>query len=203
MSRNLIHSEISEHFDSRPAEIISFITKDYPDLVAELNEYSKNINDNHRLYKNYKNINFSIFPFVSMWKRKNKIVGFATGWNRDIYPKNSIRIFNRFYHDKSLARVKFSREILRPSTLNCLNHQIELSKNLGYDYIFMSREPRTNKYFKEFVNGLNSKTDLRWEFKEGPFLVAPNPNDISCWQTIVMAELKKSENNFWKHWKTK
>jgi hypothetical protein len=73
----------------------------------------------------------------------------------------------------------------------------------------MSRESRTNKYFKEFVNGLNNKTKLKWEFREGPFLVAPNPVDPSCWQTIIASNLKETytdidtEINFWKHWKIK
>lgn len=203
MSRDLIYSEISNEKDSRPAEIYSFVTKKYPDLVVELNDYTKSLNDCHRLHKNYKNMDFSIFPFVSMWKKDNKIVGFSTGWDRDFYPKNSIRIFNRFYHDKDHSRVKFSREVLRPSTLNCLNHQIEFSKQMGYDYVFMTREPRTNKYFTEFVKGLNTKTNLKWEFKEGPFLVAPNAKDPSCWQIIIAAKLKETETNFWNHWRTK
>ena len=135
-----------------------------------------------------------------MYKRGDKITGFASCWNREFYQTGCVRILNNFYHDKETSRVKFTRELLRPSTFHCAQQQIILAARLGYEYAFISREPRTNKFFKNFINALSKRGTHKWEFKEGPFLVAPNPPDPTCWQSIGMTQLNKSNNKFWSQW---
>jgi len=202
---NLYFSPMSIENDTRPADIYSFVPTEYTELTDELNEYSRTLarRDDHRLIKNYIDINFNQYPFVSMWKRNGSIVGFATGWSRDIYPSGSIRILNRFYHDSDESRVKFTRELLRPSTFQCVQHQLLLAAKLGYDNAFISREPRTNKFFERFVSSLNLRSTHQWEFNAGPFLVAPDPGNPECWQSIALARLKHTDSNFWYYWRTK
>jgi len=199
---NLLYSPMDDEGDTRPADIYTFPPSEYPELTNKLNEYSKTLNnrDDHRLLTNYINVDFFTFPFVTMYQRGSTITGFATGWNRDFYLKGSIRILNRFYHDKETSRIGFTRELLRPSTFHCVQQQIILAERLGYSFAFISREMRATKFFKRFINALDDRSTHSWEFREGPFLVAPNPPDPSCWQSIGMTKLKPTANKFWSSW---
>jgi hypothetical protein len=205
LDSTLFYSPLPDEYDSRPAEVYTFIPNNHSKLTEELNKYSNELyyKDSHRLLDNYKFLDFYKFPIVSMLKRENKIVGFATGYVRDWYPLNSIRLFNRFYHDNTSSRIKFTRELLRPTTYNCLVQQVEMAKILNYDMAFISREIRAIKFFENFINAINSYTENKWEFKKGPFLLTPDKNDLKSWQAIGYTKLKESDNNFWEHWKCK
>lgn len=193
IDNNLLYSPAAYNEDTRPAEIYSFFPYEYPERTQELNRYVKTLNDDHRLVHNYKNLNFFEHEFISVWKRHGNIVGFASGASRENYPINSIRILNRFYHDKQDSRVGFTREVLRPATFNCLQHQLILSDRLFYDCAFISREPRTNKFLKMFAEALNNKSTHKWEFKEGPFLVTPNQDNPKAWQSVIVTYLNGSD----------
>ena len=204
LDNGVLFSPTSSEYDSRPADIYTFIPKLQIAMTEELNEYSRSLaqgNDHSRLLENYINIDFFQFPFVSMWKRNNKVVGFATGFTRDLYPANSIRILNRFYHGTD-SRVPFTREVLRPSFFNCIQQQLMLAEQLKFDYAFFSREPRTNKHIKKLVDALNNRSQYVWEFREGPFLMTPSYNNPKAWQSIAVTNLTNSNNNFWKNWRT-
>ena len=205
INKNLLFSPASDEGDTRPADIFSFYPKDYPELTQELNEFSKELyyKDDHRLVKNYTFLDFDDFDVVSVWKRNNKIVGFATAYNRDFYPTNSIRILNRFYHDKSYSRIKFTRELLRPSTFHCVQQQLLLVAKLGYSEAFISREMRAVKFFSKFIEALNDRSTHKWEYNQGPFLVSPNASDEKSWQSIGLVKFNNNYNNFWEHWKCK
>jgi len=203
IDHNLYFSPMAKSNDTRPADIYTFIPDEHPRLANELNEYSKNLKyrDDHRLLENYIDIDFTEFPIVSVWKRGEKIVGFSTGYTRDFYPNNSIRLLNRFYHDKDNSRVQFTREVLRPSTFHCIQQQILLAQKLNFDHAFISSEPRTNKFFKQFINSLSNKGTHSWSFKEGPFLVTPSYDNPKAWQSIAATQLKNTEQKFWQHWR--
>jgi len=206
ISHNLLYSPQPQEYDTRPAEVSTFIPDVYPELAIELNEYSKTLKykDNHRLLKNYIDVDFFQFPFVTVLKQNDTIVGFSTGYTRDFYKKNDIRILTRYYQDNENFRIKFTREILRPTTYNVLLQQIEMSQRLKFDNCFISREPRTNQFFIKFVDAINERTDYNWEFREGPYLVAPDPPNPECWQSIAVTNLNNnSTKDFWEYWRTK
>ena len=191
--------------DTRPADIYTFIPTNYPELAKQLTDFSNELHfrDDHRLVKNYINMDFLQFPFVTMYKRDKQVVGFATGHVRDCYPKNSVRLLNRFYHDKTYSRKKFTRELLRPSTFCCIQQQMITASNLGFDTGFISRELRAIKFFSRFIKELDKRGTHSWEYKEGPFLVSPDAQDIKSWQSLALVEFKKTHHNFWSHWKCK
>ena len=191
--------------DSRPADIYTFVPTEYPELAKQLSDFSNELHfrDDHRLVKNYINLNFLQFPFVTMYKRDDQIVGFATGHVRDCYPKNSVRLLNRFYHDKTYSRKKFTRELLRPSTFCCIQQQILTASRLGFETGFISRELRAVKFFSRFINELDKRGTHSWEYKEGPFLVSPDAQDDKSWQSLALVEFKKTDYNFWSYWTCK
>jgi|TARA_R110002153_G_scaffold139193_2_gene289833 hypothetical protein len=204
-THNHLYTAKPIEFDTRPAEVTTFIPQLYPNLTEELNTYTKSLRgkDTHRLIKNYVDIDFFEYPFVTCLRQDKNIVGFSTGYTRDFYRENDIRILTRYYQDSQKLRTKFTREILRPTTFNIIVQQLEMAKRLGYDNCFISREPRTTAFFKKFIDAVNSATSYTWELKEGPFLVAPDPPNPECWQTIAVTNLKESDTqDFWKYWRT-
>lgn len=188
--------------DTRPADVTTFITADYPDLIQRLNAYSRSIRDTHRLASNYRRYDFSDSEFVTMYTLDDDIVGFSTGWARNFYPAGSIRLLNRFYQDPERLRVGYAREFLRPTTFAAIQHQLFLAARLGFSNAFITRELRAQKQFAEFARTLDERTTHRWEFKAGPYLVAPDPSNPGCWQSIILTELNQGVE-FWNHWRTK
>lgn len=202
---NLLYTSSPTEFDTRPAEVMTFIPKIYPELTEQLNNYSTSLlsKDNHRLLENYINVDFFQFPFVTALKQENNIVGFSTGYTREFYPKGCIRILNRFYQDRSNLRIQFTREILRPTTFAIVEQQLEMCRRLDYNTAIISREPRTNKFFTKFIDALTKKGSQIWEFKHGPFLVTPSYDNPKAWQSIAYTKFKDNQQDFWKHWRTK
>ena len=198
---NLFYSPPDIDNDTRPASIETFIPSDYPDKIDELAAYCNSVDDNHRLRDNYLNLDFTIFALVSIWRLRGNIVGFATGWARDTYPTKSIRLLNRIYHDPISSRVAFTRELLRPATFSCIQQQLILSDRLGFAHKFISREERAAGFFMRFIHELDTKTTHSWEYKRGPFLVAPDPLAKSCWQSIGVTS-SSNNDTFWKEWTT-
>lgn len=202
---NLFFSPAHKDGDTRPADIYTFVPSAYPELTKELNEFSNELyyKDDHRLVKNYTFLDFNQFQIASAWKHNNRIVGFATAYARDLYPSKSIRILNRFYHDKTDSRIGFTRELLRPSTFHCVQQQVLLASKLDYDIAFISREMRAVGFFRKFINELDKRSTHCWEYKKGPFLLSPNTNDEKSWQSIGAVKLKKTTTDFWSYWQCK
>lgn len=205
ISHNFLYSPQPQEYDTRPAEVKTFIPSLYPELTEELNRYSATLKnkDNHRLLENYIDVDFSEFPFVTMLKQDNKIVGFSTGYVRDFYPNRCVRILNRYYQDNKHLRIQFTREILRPTTFAIVEQQLEIARRLQYDTAIITREPRTHKFFTKFIDALSLRGSQEWELRKGPYLLTPSYNNPKAWQSIAYTKLKEIEENFWQHWRTK
>jgi len=202
IERNLLYSPIPEQYDVKPAEIYTFIPSEHPELLDELHVYCNDITDGHRLVNNYVGHDFSNYPFVTTWKRDNKLVGFCTGWDREFYYPGSVRLLNRFWLDPEHGRPQ-GRAILRPSTYNCIQQQLYMADRLGYKFPFISRELRTPKHFELFIIELNNRSIKDWEYRLGPYLLAPDPGSFTCWQSIGLAVTGVDTKGFWEYWKTK
>lgn len=205
ISNNCLETPSPREFDTRPAEVKTFVPYLYPNLTEELIEYSRSLKDKdtHRLLENYVNVNFFEFPFITMLKQEGIIVGFSTGYTRDFYPDGCIRILNRYYQDNNNLRINFTREILRPTTFAIVEQQLEMCRRLNYNTAIISREPRTNKFFTKFIDALTQRGSQKWELQTGPFLVTPSYNNSKAWQSIAYTSFKKTEENFWQHWRTR
>lgn len=193
---------LARHFDSdsRPADVTTFITRQYPQLTERLSAYSRKLVDSHRLAGNYLDYDFKESHIATMYTVDDEIVGFSTGWARDFYPPNSIRLLNRFYQDPDRLRLPFAREFLRPTTFAALQQQMFLAARLGFANAFITRELRAKKQFAEFARTLDERTTHHWSFEPGPFLVAPDPDNRACWQSIILTKLKPGQP-FWTYWR--
>ena len=177
------------------------IAKDFLELYTS--------SSNHRLVDNYSNIDFNQLNFITLVYKGDKVVGFSSGWDRpDFYPKNTVRVGNRFCMNRKESPESLllrKRSAAKFITMNLLEQQATMAKELGFDFAFTSREYRTTKTFKLFHKKVeNAKGQFEWEFRKGPFLVAPDPNSDRCWQNIMMTKIGEIDADyFWSHWREK
>lgn len=205
IANNLLYTPMPSEFDTRPAEVTTFIPKLYTEITEELNNYSASLRktDKHRLIENYIDVDFYEFPFVTVLKQDKNIVGFSTGYTRELYPQDCVRILNRYYQDSDNLRINFTREILRPTTFAIVEQQLEMCRRLGYATAIITREPRTNKFFNKFIRELTQQGSQSWELREGPFLVTPSYDNPKAWQSIAYTKFKDKQQDFWQYWRTK
>lgn len=190
---NYLCNQVPEGDDKRAAEVETFVPTKFVEKVAQLEEYTNTLyfRDNHRLVENYKFLKFDEFPFVSIFRRQDQILGFATSVVKESFPAKSIRLFNRFYYDVNY-RTNLSNEFIRPTVLNCINQQLAFSKQAGFEYAFISRE-KAPMHFKKTTDELNKKSiQNNWEFRKGPFEIIPN-----SFQSVSVTQLAGTDNTFW------
>lgn len=181
-----------EH-DANPADIHTFIPSSQPKLFRKLVDYVDSLTDDHRLIENYR-MDMTQFEAVSLWILDDKIIGFASAWNRKFYGNDTVRILNRFYQDQNEGRINFTRTVVRPSTLHCILHQMKIAQMLGYEWAFISREMRTANFFRNFMARLTTVGkvhNVSWQYERGPFRVAPG-FDESCMQSVGVVNLLKN-----------
>lgn len=186
--------------DARADRVCTFFSDEQPSLVEELTEFV--VDDAHRLSKNYDNMDWEKYSFITTWKKSGKITGYSTGWARDFYPSLSIRLLNRFYIAPA-NREQVSTKLLQPATHVTIDQQIGFSDSMGFKFPFISRELRTPKHFELFIIELNNRSIKEWEYRLGPYLLAPDPDSFTCWQSIGLAMTGVDTKGFWEYWKTK
>jgi hypothetical protein len=183
--------------DTRADAVCTFFSDQYPDLIAELQEFV--VKDQHRLSKNYVDLDWLQFPFITTWKKQGKLTGYSTGWSRDFYPALSIRLLNRFYIAPA-NRQHISNTFLHPATHATIDQQIGFSDSMGFKYKFISREVRAPKQFEMFITELSHRSLNEWEYRRGPYLCAPDPLNNECWQSIGLSTTEDT-TPFWHGWK--
>ena len=157
-----IYSPMPNKYDTRPAELITFLPKNETELMAELELELMlfNVVDNHRLIENYTFSKMQEMIAITLMKRENLIVGFAGVQKLNL----GHRILSRFYQSPVENRVNFSREVGRPTMMNIVKHQCLICDKLGLTNLFMSREPRGSmKHIKKFIDKINKETKLKWK----------------------------------------
>jgi len=146
----------------KPAISTTFIPKDRPDIIQQLNKITFNSKD--ALYKNYIDMNWLSFEAISVYTMKDEIVGFSTILKRDKYfDKNEVRILNRYYEMPKMRRT--SKVIADDHVCEMVLQQIDIAKKLGYSKIFISRE-KSLRYFKKFIHNLGQKTNTVWSLPD-------------------------------------
>jgi hypothetical protein len=170
--------------DARADRVCTFFSDEQPSLVEELTEFV--VDDAHRLSKNYDNMDWAKYSFITTWKKNGKITGYSTGWARDFYPSLSIRLLNRFYIAPA-NRTQVSTKLLQPATHATIDQQIGFSDSMGFKYKFISREVRAPRQFEMFITELSDRSINAWEYRRGPYLCAPDPDNSECWQSIGLS----------------
>ena len=170
------------------AEVISFYPHERPDLIAQLNNINFNNNDN--LSSNYQNLewNWDKFQVISVYVNDHFVNGFSVAWHRpEYYESNEIRILSRYWKDNNIRLDHVSVKLANAHLIDMIEHQLQMSKELGYTRAFISRE-KSHRYFSKLITSIEQKTSKRWTLFKDKQCVC-NPNDPSCWQYKASIQL--------------
>lgn len=154
-----------------------------PELTSLLNEFSKS---NDKLAANYKDINFDNFLNYSIIVCENKIVAFSSILNRNYWPKNVARIFNRFWRNKKYS---WSNPTFGILSQLMYDHQVEYCRDKGFDYVFLSTD-KTPKHLQRWSQQANQH-DHGWLMLDEKVNVTPNSI-----QWIVYKNLTDTKESF-------
>ncbi len=119
----------------------------------------------------------------------------ATIWQRDCFPRNTARIFNRFYKIPETRDQQFSKKVSQ-GILELAKQQIQTCNNLGFEYAFVSRPQNRRRSLLHVVEVLSQVSPSSWEVPEDLFLVCPDRACVSCWQLVAYTKLGRSADPF-------
>lgn len=195
-------SEMYTADDERSGTVETWMPELYPDATNELNEYMRVVSENNdRLSDNYKDIDYFNFPFVTTVRRDGKIIECGTGYTCDVYPKNCIRVMNRYFRAPD-SRPFLTTEYARPSKVAVIEQQLEMAKRLNCEVAMITRD-RAKRHLTKFAEALTAKSNYTWEVTNDKCLVTPSYNNPRAWQYIAYTKLKNIDYDFLKHWQTK
>ena len=155
-----------------------------------LDEFSKS---NDKLSKNYipKKIKFDSLNEITLIVYEDEIIAFASVLDRDIWPKNISRIFNRLLRNK-----KFEWENPTFGIISKLIHdyQIEYCKKIGKDFVFISIEGNKRLYLKRWIEQANEYSPEWTLCNEKKWVCKGSPE--SCLQHIIYKKISDINEPF-------
>ncbi len=174
-------------------DVLTFEPNEATHLVQYVKEYiSSSCSLNELLYKNYQNIDFSEFIAISLFFKKSKIKGFSTVWKREFYPKDTVRIFNRWWEDKSIR--KNTNTVCSLHTLSAFKHQIYYTKKNHYTWAFISRE-KNRRVIERIAQEITQRSKYNLKFHDKKIAVC-HPKASSCWQWVAYTNLTNSDEKW-------
>ena len=167
----------------KPASVKTILPKDFVLYVKKLEDF---LNHNKETNNNYINIKWEKFSAISIYYRDLQIIGFSSIWHRpEYYEPYEARILNRYYEGKTMRNI--SKVIGDSHLINMVNDQINISKQLGFKKIFISRE-KCKRYFTQLINHIQQQTKLNWTLEPNKVCVC-YPKAPSCWQYKAWANI--------------
>ncbi len=101
-----------------------------------------------KLSKNYY-IDYNELDEITLIVEDDNIVAFASVLQRDIWPQNCRRIFNRMIRNKELP---WKDDVFGKLSQTIHDHQMDYLKNTqGVEFAFISREGKKKRYVSEFT----------------------------------------------------
>lgn len=202
IKENYLVSEMYTVDDERSGTVETWMPELYPDATNELNEYMRVVSENNdRLSDNYKGLNYFDFPFVTTVKRNNEIIECGTGYHTTVYPKDCIRVMNRYYRAPT-SRPFLTTEYARPTKVTVIEQQLEMAKRLNFNVAIITRD-RAKRHFTKFADALTSNSKHTWKVGDNKCLVTPSYHNPRAWQYIAFTVLNNLDYDFWNHWQTK
>lgn len=154
-------------------DVLTFQPHMRKDLINQL----KSIN--FKADPNYADIDWNEFVCISVLIKNDNVMGFSSVWHRPkYYQVDEVRILNRWWEHESLR--EHGMDIARPHVIASVQHQLEISKQLGYKKAFISRE-RNPRFFKKLITTIGEKTNTKWYVYNDKQCVCM-PKASSCWQ---------------------
>jgi hypothetical protein len=163
------------------SEIPTDVARDIENLLTSVVDLKKD-----KYWKNYENFDFQNQVAVSTQYNENgRLELFSTVHTRSFYPPNTYRLLTRFLRtpDGRLGGAK-TNEGDQPSYV-MLNQQVELVKELGADFYFMSRQRVQMRWINYYLNGFNERYNHNFIVSDKQYRVTDSKNPENSLQTII------------------
>lgn len=175
-------------------KIKSWDPKDNPEYVEKLENYRKKILTSEDENYSHKRLDFMKQEAITVFLKKDKILGFCTAWNRETYPSQTARILNRFWFDPCIRRAG-TKIVLRFPVFISIEHQCLILKRKGFKWVFISRPYGSHRWCCTTAKILNEQSDTKgWKASNDLVLVCQQPNSPTCWQFLVFTKLGRIDN---------
>lgn len=179
--------------DHKSVDIYTFIPSVDINWKKRIEKYIDTIrNKNDRLIENYTTLDLDDHVAISVMLKNDNIMGFSTVWNRKFYGDNTVRIFNRWWEDPKLRRT--SKIIGDTHLVTTANHQLQIAKEHGFKWAFISRET-TPKYLEKVIKVLDEATEYNWIFHDQKIALWNNA-EKDRWQWVGYTNLN-NDNEEW------
>ena len=137
------------------------------------------------LTENYSEKNFQIKNqiMISVTFFKEKPEALSTVFRHSSWPKNTVRVLNRYYRIPERRDIIFSKKLSRGLVL-MLDDQTKKSFHEGYNCVFFSRLSAYSNSMQFMVQTFNKgSSQFQWTFSPKTlYLVCPYPEAPRCWQ---------------------
>jgi hypothetical protein len=194
---------------NRQIKIISFPnTSKYSSHIQEIEDFRNQI-----LAQDHKNdlstiVNYSKNNFVlsrqlafSIAYFNNLVIAISSVFSNEVYfPADSVRLLNRFYIHPS-ARPQIDSDLGYKSKSRSpvvapimAQQQLEIIKELGIEWAFLSREMPNLRWVKMFCNALNHQTTNSWKIHPNLCAIC-EPQSPRCWHHIIYSNTKHLETD--------
>lgn len=182
----ILPNDISEYKVLDKQSYLPFKSK----LFELFNYFSKS---KDKLKDNYKieNLQFNNLKEISIIIYKEEIVAFASILDRDIWPKNSSRIFNRLLRNKKFEWINPTFGIISKLIHD---HQVNYCKSIKKDYVFISIEGNKKLYLKRWMKQANEYSP-GWILCDEKKKVA-NGNSDKCVQNVIYKKISNTTTPF-------
>ena len=77
-----------------------------------------------------------------------------------------------------------------------MNHQVKAAKDIGYQWIFISRRYPARYVMRKLVPLCVDVTGYKWIVSDNIHLVCDNMNDKGCWQDICYMSIQEEPDDF-------
>lgn len=179
--------------DHKSVDICTFIPSVDVSWKERTEAYINTIRDRKdKLIKNYTTMDLDDHEAITAMLKDNNIIGFSTVWNREFYGNDTVRIFNRWWEDPKLRRT--SKIIGDTHLVTIAKHQLQIAKEHGFKWAFISRET-TPKYLEKVIEVLDNATEYNWIFHDQKIALWNNA-EKDRWQWVGYTSLN-NDNEEW------
>ena len=182
----ILSNDISEYKVLNKQSYLPFKDKLF-ELFNSFSQTKDKLKDNYKI----ENLEFNNFKEVSIIICKEEIVAFASVLDRDIWPKNSSRVFNRLLRNKKFNWTNPTFGIISKLIHD---HQIDYCKSIKKDYVFISIEGNKRLYLKRWVEQAN-KYSPGWVLCEEKKRVT-NGTSKSAIQHVIYKKISNTNESF-------
>lgn len=166
------------------------------------------LNSGHHNAENYRHLGSRLHKYdcfnvvVDVWN--DELLAISGLYNGGVYPRNVVRVLDRtYYYNWRDNTSSIWKSDTRYNSTYMLPYQIDLAKELGYDYAFTSVQ---NNRKRNSLKRLTSNWDIEFTMLDGMYNTCRTYNDDGnyiginndrvCWQNVAIHKLSNTTKPF-------